>query len=188
MFLVFGLGNPGKEYVDTRHNVGFQVIDAIGSSFRIPIKQYACKSVFGRLKRQNDEEIILLKPQTFMNLSGEAVAECLIKFKGTLDKTLIIHDDIDLPFGTLRLKNGGGSGGQKGIKSIIERVGTGEFYRLKIGIGRPSSASDVIDYVLEKFNCSERKDFPVVIQEAILTVLDFVDSGFHFAANRHNES
>jgi PTH1 family peptidyl-tRNA hydrolase len=188
VFLVFGLGNPGKEYVNTRHNVGFQIIDAIGKSFRVPIKQYACKAVFGKLVRNSGDEIILFKPQTYMNLSGDSVKECLIKFKGTPDKMLIIHDDIDLPFGTIRLKNGGGSGGQKGIKSTIEKVGTNEFFRLKIGIGRPSSSSDVVDYVLETFNCSERKNLPEIIQEAILTTLDLVDYGFHYTANRHNES
>lgn len=188
MFLVFGLGNPGKEYIDTRHNVGFQVIDCMADSFRIPIRQYACKSLFGKLQRKDKEEIILVKPQTFMNLSGEAMAESINKFKVGLDQILVIHDDLDLPFGKIRLKNGGSAGGHKGIKSAIDRLGTEEFYRLKIGIGRPSVSSDVIDYVLETFNCSERKDLPSLIQDAILTTLDFVDNGFHFAANKHNES
>jgi PTH1 family peptidyl-tRNA hydrolase len=188
VFLVFGLGNPGKEYADTRHNIGFQVINAIGKSFRIPIKQYACKSVYGKLTRQSGEEMILIKPQTYMNLSGESIAGFLKKFDVALDKILIIHDDIDLPFGTIRLKNGGGSGGQKGIKSAIEKLGTNDFFRLKIGIGRPSSTNDVVDYVLDTFNCSERKDLPGIIQEAIVATLDLVDNGFHFAANRHNES
>jgi peptidyl-tRNA hydrolase, PTH1 family len=188
VFLVFGLGNPGKEYKDTRHNIGFQVIDEIAKTFRIPIKQYACKAVFGRLIRKVGEEIILIKPQTFMNLSGESIAECLTKFNCTPDNILIIHDDIDLPYGTVRLKNGGGSGGQKGIKSAIEKLGTGDFCRLKIGIGRPNDSENVVSYVLETFNCSERKDLPSIVQESIVTVLDFVDNGFHFAANRHNES
>lgn len=188
MFLVFGLGNPGKEYVNTRHNIGFQVIDEIGKSFRVSIKQYACKSVYGKLFRSNGEEILLLKPQTYMNLSGDSVKECLEKFSSSHEKLLVIHDDIDLPFGSIRLKNGGGSGGQKGIKSIIEKIGTGDFFRLKIGIGRPSSSSEVVDYVLETFNCSERKILPEIIQESMLAILDLIDHGFHYAANRHNES
>jgi len=188
MFLVYGLGNPGKEYVDTRHNIGFQVIDSIGISFRISIKQYTCKSLYGKLTRPNREEIILIKPQTYMNLSGEAVSECLSKFKVALDQVLIVHDDLDLPYGTLRLKNGGGAGGHKGIKSTIDKLGTGDFYRLKIGIGRPEDSNHVVDYVLEKFSSSERKDLPETIIQAASAILDFVDNGFHFAANRYNES
>ena len=114
--------------------------------------------------------------------------ENIEKYRVSLDKILLIHDDMDLPFGTIRLKNGGSSGGHKGIKSTVERLKSDTFCRLKIGIGKPPTSSDVVDYVLETFNCSEKKDLPSVIQEAILTTLDFVDSGFNFAANKHNES
>lgn len=188
MFLVFGLGNPGKEYLYTRHNIGFLVIDELARIFKVSTKHYGCKSLFGKIIRNTNEEIILIKPQTYMNLSGEAVLECVEKYKVQFDKILIIHDDLDLPFGTIRLKNGGSAGGHKGIKSTIERLKTDTFYRLKIGIGKPCTSNDVVDYVLDTFNCSEKKDLPSVIQEAILTTLDFVDSGFHFAANKHNES
>lgn len=188
MFLVFGLGNPGKEYIGTRHNIGFQIVDTIAQNFRITLKHYSNKSLYNRIIRKTGEEIILIKPQTFMNLSGNAIAENLEKFKSTLDKILIIHDDLDLSFGSIRLKNGGGAGGHKGIKSTIDRLGTGDFCRLKIGIGRPSSSDDVVDYVLDSFNCSERKDLPAIINRAILTIFDFIDNGFNFAANRNNES
>jgi PTH1 family peptidyl-tRNA hydrolase len=159
-----------------------------GVPLRVSTKHYGCKSLFGKLVRKTEEEIILLKPQTYMNLSGEAVLENIEKYRVSLDKILLIHDDMDLPFGTIRLKNGGSSGGHKGIKSTVERLKADTFCRLKIGIGKPSTSDDVVDYVLETFNCSEKKDLPSVIQEAILTTLDFVDSGFNFAANKHNES
>lgn len=188
MILVFGLGNPGKEYNETRHNIGFQIVDVIGCSFKISIKQYACRAVYGKYNRPSGEEIIFIKPQTYMNLSGIAVSECMDKFKIPINQVLVIHDDLDLAFGVIRLKKGGGSGGHKGIKSMIEKLGSGEFYRLKIGIGKPEQTNQVVDYVLEKFSCSERKDLPDIINRAVITTLDFIDHGFHYAANKNNES
>jgi len=187
VFAAIGLGNPGKEFSNSRHNTGFRVIDAVASCLRVSLNQYACRSLYALAKRKTEEEVLLIKPQTFMNLSGEAVTEIIKKFSIDLCKMIIIHDDIDLEFQHIRLKKGGGSGGHNGIKSIIQKIGSENFYRLRIGIGRPAESHQVIDYVLDPFTCSENKELVLITEQATIAILDFIDDGFDFAANKHNQ-
>lgn len=188
MFAVIGLGNPGKEYINSRHNSGFMVVDNLASSLHLSTNQYSCKSLFSiGIRKGSEEEILLAKPQTYMNLSGESVAELIQKFSIDLKKMIIIHDDIDLEFRQIRLKKSGGSGGHNGLKSIIQKIESEEFFRLRIGIGRPADANQVIDYVLDPFTSSEMKDMTVVIEEATFAILDLIDSGFEYAANKYNK-
>jgi len=147
MKIITGLGNPGKEYQSTRHNVGFMVIDLLVKELGITDKW---QKKFNALFLKSDD-LVLLKPQTYMNLSGRAVRKAMDFYKVSAEDILIIHDDIDLQEGILKQKNSGGDGGNRGIRSIIEHLGTKDFSRIKIGIGHPGNKDKVSDYVLSKF-------------------------------------
>lgn len=147
MFLVVGLGNPGIRYEHTRHNMGFDVVDRFVDSLGLTFDREGFKGIYTKAK-YFDEEIIVLKPQTFMNLSGESVIEVVNFFKIDIDNIIVVYDDMDTPVGHIKLKLKGSSGGQKGIQSIIEHLGTEEIKRIKVGIGRP--IFETIDYVLSK--------------------------------------
>jgi len=152
--LIVGLGNPGATYNGTRHNIGFDIIDKIADEFDFP--QYSAKfSAEVSSKTINSTKITLLKPQTYMNLSGNAVAKALNFFKIPLENLIVLHDDLDLAFAKIKVKIGGGSGGHNGIKSIDQHLGS-NYYRIRIGIGKPIAAYDVSDYVLAKFAPEER--------------------------------
>jgi PTH1 family peptidyl-tRNA hydrolase len=160
--VMIGLGNPGKKYEDTRHNAGFLAIDKISEKWAIPTQQNKFRALVGE-GRIDGEKVLLVKPQTYMNLSGESVAEVLKFYKLVPDDLVVIYDDLDLPCGQLRLREKGSAGGHNGIKSIIQHVGTQEFKRIKIGIGRPEPGRSVSDYVLQPFSAAERS----VIAEAV---------------------
>jgi PTH1 family peptidyl-tRNA hydrolase len=166
--LIAGLANPGKEYADTRHNAGAWFVDAILESTHTnlhPEKKYHGLYGTAELEQQSCH---LLIPTTFMNLSGQAVRACLHYHKIPTNALLVAHDDIDLPVGTIKLKLDGGDGGHNGLKDIIAHLNTKHFYRLRIGIGRPTSKSkDVVDYVLEKPSKTERKEIDFAIHQAI---------------------
>jgi len=169
MKAVIGLGNPGFKYEETRHNIGFLVVDRWAQN-----RQMTWKSRFrGKVaeERFHNEKIILLKPQTYMNLSGLAVAGLVTFYGLTGQDILVIHDDLDLPLGKLRLKAQGGPGGHNGLKSIQEQLGTNAYWRLKIGIGRPPDDDDAADHVLRPFATPER----ILIAEAIDKALQVVD-------------
>ncbi len=144
--LIVGLGNPGNEYENTRHNAGFMTLDAWCRAHGANMTQTKFQGIYGSM-RLNGKQIHLLKPQTFMNLSGKSVQACMAFFHVPHENILIIHDDLDLPMGDVRCKNGGGAGGHNGLKSIIELTGSNAFNRLRMGIGRPVH-NDVINYVL----------------------------------------
>lgn len=156
-FLIVGLGNPGPDYVGTRHNVGFEIIDSIAQEKSSSLSFSAFKKNFkgevseGRFQTQ---KIFLLKPLTYMNLSGQSVGALLQFYKIPLDHMLVIHDDLDLPLGTVRLKKAGGNGGHNGLKSLTEHAGN-DYWRLRIGIGHPGTREKVTPYVLSKFTSSE---------------------------------
>jgi len=156
VFLVVGLGNPGDTYVMTRHNAGFIVLDEVAESFSISVEKRKLDALFGRGLIEGSE-VILAKPMAFMNLSGIPVQKILNYFKIPFENMLVIHDDIDLAFGRLQIKENGGYGGHKGLKSIIETVGSSNFVRLRIGIGRSEEKIDVANYVLGQFNTNEKK-------------------------------
>ena len=153
--LIVGLGNPGADYVDTRHNAGFWLIDEIARdqslSFRLEKRSNAEECKF----RHDGRDVFLQKPMTFMNRSGQAVAALARYYKIKAEEILVIHDELDLPPGTNRLKQGGGHGGHNGLRDIINHLGSREFFRVRIGIGHPGSASQVINYVLHKPSAAE---------------------------------
>ena len=163
--LIVGLGNPGRKYERTRHNVGFMVIDELVKHFRLKRYSERCLSHIYRVKVAG-REVILAKPQTFMNNSGRAVENLLDEFSLEPSQMLVIYDDLDLPLGSMRLRLKGSSGGHKGMESIISAVGTESFPRLRIGIGRPKSKREVVDYVLSPFGKGEQELLSRVLEKA----------------------
>ncbi|MFO0591764.1 MAG: aminoacyl-tRNA hydrolase [Polyangiaceae bacterium] len=187
MLLVVGLGNPGRQYSANRHNVGFMVVDELATAcradgFRSKFNgEYAKGALSG-------EDIVLLKPQTFMNESGRSLQAAIAFFKPAIDRVLVIHDELDLPFGTIRLKVGGGHAGHNGLRSIMACIGSGDFGRVRFGIGRPPAGfrGEVADYVLSNFDGSERAELPDLLKKAGDTVLEVASRGLATAMNVHN--
>jgi PTH1 family peptidyl-tRNA hydrolase len=172
--LIAGLGNPGREYHWTRHNLGFLLLDELAREHRIPLDRRGLKSVYGR-GRMARGEVILAKPQTYMNLSGEAVQRLLHFFKIPTQELIVLHDDLDLPWGKIRIRIGGSSGGHRGILSIQESLGSEGFVRLKIGIGRPPiPGRDPSDYVLDPLPEEKKEELAAILKraaEAVETIL-----------------
>ena len=185
--LLVGLGNPGSQYRYTRHNVGFAALDRLVLQFGldfIPHKKFPpYESVSGFMR---GIPAILLKPLTYMNRSGEAVASVLNFYKIPLDKLLVIHDDLDLPLGSLKFVQGGGAGGHKGIRSIIGSIGSKEFTRLKIGIGRSLSPVPIDKYVLSPFLSEEAPVIDKILDVSIKGLVYFLEKGIEFAMNEFN--
>lgn len=157
MFLVVGLGNPGEKYIHTRHNVGFDVLEIISQTIHVPIKKIKFKSCIAEFKYKN-ERVILCKPQTFMNLSGDAVQEIMNFYKIPPENVIIVYDDIDLDFADIRFREKGSAGTHNGMRDIIKKTGFNTFARLRIGIGRPVNGYNLIDWVLSKYHSKEEKD------------------------------
>jgi len=183
--LIVGLGNPGLAYRHNRHNVGFMVADALADKLEIPLKRVKFKAQIGNGKLE-DIPIIIAKPLTFMNNSGEAVAPLVRYFKVPLERLLVIHDDMDLPLGTLRMRPSGGSAGHNGMLSIFDKLGTNAIPRLRVGIGRPPGRMDPADYVLQDFPRSEEELLSMVITQACEAVLAFITTGLEKAMNTYN--
>ncbi|HJS28551.1 MAG TPA: aminoacyl-tRNA hydrolase, partial [Anaerolineales bacterium] len=153
-FLIVGLGNPGREYRGSRHNIGFMALDHLAVRLQVSFRKVQHKALVTD-GRHHDRRLILAKPQTYMNLSGQAVASLLRFYKIETGNLLIVSDDIDLPTGSLRMRPGGGYGGQRGLESIIERLGTEDFPRLRLGVGRPPGRKTAAGYVLQGFSRAE---------------------------------
>ena len=186
-FLIIGLGNPGREYLNTRHNFGFMMIDRI--TVRLNARGMKVQSKAIVITNQYEgHKLILAKPQTYMNLSGQAVQGLARFYKVPLDHILVAHDDLDLPFCAIRMRPGGGAGGQKGIKSIIEQLGTPDFARLRLGIDRPPGRMDPAAYVLQSFSAKEILDVSETLDRAADAALLFVTEGLNAAMNRFNGS
>ena len=183
--LIVGLGNPGLAYRHNRHNVGFMVADALADKLEIPLKRVKFKAQIGNGKLE-DIPIIIAKPLTFMNKSGEAVAPLVRYFKVPLERLLVIHDDMDLPLGTLRMRPSGGSAGHNGMLSIFDKLGTNAIPRLRVGIGRPSGRMDPADYVLQDFPKSDEELLKMVIAQACEAALAFITTGLEKAMNTYN--
>ncbi len=182
MKLVFGLGNPGASYERTRHNIGFQVLDILARRHGATFTTHKFRSLAARI-RVDGETVLLVKPLTYMNASGEAVGPIVRYYKVPLEDVLVVYDDLDLPFGTLRLRAKGGSGGHKGLKSIIQHLGSEDFPRLRVGIGRPPGRMDPADFVLSPFTASEEEVMAVVREEAADAVELWVKEGTQRAMN-----
>ncbi len=187
VYLLVGLGNPGREYRDSRHNAGFMIIDRLAADLGVKLTRVQNRALTGS-GVIGGAKIVLAKPQTFMNLSGEAVSGLVRFYKIPHEKLLVIHDDIDLPFGVLRMRPGGGSAGQKGVQSIIERIGTQDFPRLRFGIGRPAGSKGGAGYVLNHFHAEEQKELPFLMDAAAAAARLFVSDGLEAAMNRYNGS
>ncbi|MEI0749629.1 aminoacyl-tRNA hydrolase [Brachyspira pulli] len=165
--LIIGLGNPGEEYKNNRHNVGFILIDKIAQELSLNFDNNKKKSLYARGKSK-DIEYILLKPQTFMNLSGESAIYVSKFFNVKLEDIIVIYDDMDIPFGSFKIKKGGSPGGHNGIKSLIAHLQSDDFTRVRIGIGRPSAGKKVNDYVLSNFSKKEREELDTVIANDVI--------------------
>jgi PTH1 family peptidyl-tRNA hydrolase len=183
--LVACLGNPGREYKQTRHNIGFMVAEKLSADLSIRMGKVQANAIIG-IGPVGSCRVVIAKPQTYMNLSGRSVKSLLQYYKIPLDKLIVIHDDLDLPFGTLRIRQQGGPGGQKGIKSIIEMVGTQVFNRIRMGIDRPPGRMDPADYVLQRFSPREEALLPDFIHNASLAVQTILSDGIDKAMNQYN--
>ena len=184
-FLIVGLGNPGREYKNTRHNIGFMLVDALASRLAVEFTRSQSKSLICDGRYQG-HKIILAKPQTYMNRSGHPTSALMKFFKLGPDHLLVAYDDVDLPFATIRLKPSGGSAGHKGMGSIIEQLGTDQFPRLRMGIGRPPGQKLAADYVLKPFTKSEDEFLDHFIQRAADTAQAFITQGIDFAMTNFN--
>lgn len=184
-YLIVGLGNPGPKYHNNRHNVGFMVTDALADKANIPIRRFEFRALIGK-GDFDDKRLILAKPQTFMNNSGQAVSALVNFYKIPHEKILVIHDDLDLPFGTLRMRPQGGAGGQRGLGSIIAKLNTREFARLRVGIGRPPGRMDPSDYVLHDFDQPEEEMLPEILDTAVKAIRMFLKEDIERAMNKFN--
>lgn len=188
MKLICGLGNPGREYERHRHNVGFMVVDALLSRARAELTQDKFQARVGQ-GSLGGECILFVEPQTFMNLSGRSVAEAARFYKVAVQDVLVVHDELDLPFGRLQLKAGGGAGGHNGLKSMVQCLGEDAFIRVRVGIGKPegpNAKERVAGYVLSNFDDGERRQLEELIGKAADMAESWVRDGLSTAMNRHN--
>jgi peptidyl-tRNA hydrolase, PTH1 family len=183
--LLVGLGNPGAEYRDTRHNLGFRVVDAMAEQLSIPVERNKFNSLFGRGPHAG-EKIILAKPQAFMNNSGPPVARLSAFFGIENDDIVVIHDDLDLALGSVTIKMKGGSGGHNGLKSLVDALGGGNFTRVRIGIGRPEAGKSVTHHVLGRFSIEERDVIDAILAGALDAALMILRKDTKAAMNHFN--
>ena len=186
-YLIIGLGNRGREYRLNRHNIGFMLVDRLAERLGVTFSRLEGKALVTKGDYQ-DQRLVLAKPQTYMNLSGQSAGALLRFYKVPLEHLLVAYDDVDLPFGMLRLRSSGGSAGQKGMRSIIDRLGSQEFPRLRLGIGRPPGRMDAAAYVLQDFTRHEAEILPQILDRAVEAVLTFVSEGIIAAMNSYNMS
>lgn len=186
MKLIVGLGNPGKQYDQTRHNIGFDVIDALSSEFAIPLNQSKFKGLYG-IGFHNGEKIILLKPLTYMNLSGESIRAVMDFYQIELEDLLVIYDDLDLPVGKIRLRQKGSPGGHNGIKSTVAHLGTQQFNRIRIGIDRPQAGMSVPDYVLGRFHPEEKAFTEDAVKKSAEACSAWLEKPFLQVMNDYNQ-
>lgn len=185
MRLVVGLGNPGDKYAATRHNVGFMVVDALAARHDIGIVQMKYRSLTGKGVVAG-KQVIIAKPQTFMNLSGEAVKPLFSYIDINSEDVIVIHDDLDLEFGRIKIKSGGGHGGHNGVRSIISHLGNKDFIRVRVGIGNPPPSWSVSNYVLSPFSADERADLARTLEKSADAVEAILSEGVLMAMNRFN--
>lgn len=185
MYIIVGLGNPTSRYAGTRHNVGFEVIDRLAKKYGIDVNTKKHKAMIGK-GVIGTQKVLLVKPQTFMNLSGESVREIIDYYKAKESDLIIIYDDISLAVGQLRIRAKGSAGGHNGIKSIIQHTGTQEFWRIKVGVGEKPAHRDLADYVLGRFQGEEKE----IMEEAFLDAADaavvMMQDGIEAAMNQFN--
>jgi len=184
MKLIVGLGNPGKEYENTRHNAGFCVVDKLASKLNVELDKSKCKAIYG-LYRYKDEKIIIAKPQTYMNLSGESVIALMKFYDIDIKDVIVIHDDLDLPLGKLRLRYQGSCGGQNGMRNIIALTHTDKINRIRVGISKDSNI-DTKDYVLGKFSKQEKEIFNETTDRAVDAIIYSFDHNYDEVMSKFN--
>ena len=186
MWLVVGLGNPGREYAGNRHNIGFEIVAELAARAKAPPmrEKFGAELAEATLR---GELVLLCKPMEFMNVSGQPVARAAKFWKIAPDKTIVVHYDLDLPFGRLKLGAGGGHGGNNGVRSLLAELGSPDFLRVRFGIGRPAPGGNPADYVLADFSRAEQKQLPDLRIEAANAVEEILASGLTAAMNRFNK-
>ena len=185
MWLLVGLGNPGKEYEATRHNVGFRVVDLIAARAGAPAWRSKWGADLAEIKL-GSERVLLCKPMEFMNVSGQPVVRVASFWKVEPSRAVVVHDDLDLPFGRMKLGQGGGHGGNNGVRSILAEWGTPDFHRVRVGIGRPAGGRDASGWVLGGFSETERREVVTIIERAADAAAAIVTDGGPAAMNRFN--
>jgi len=185
LYLIAGLGNPGKEYVNTRHNVGFDTIDLISERTGIKVSKVKCKALIGQGVIEG-KKVILAKPQTFMNLSGESIRDLVEWYKIDIKNVIVIYDDVDLPLGKLRIRSKGSAGTHNGMRSVIYHIQSDEFPRIRIGIGKPPEGWELADFVLGRFDSEARKLVEQCISKAADAAVDIIKSNVEYAMNIYN--
>ncbi len=186
-FMIIGLGNPGHKYSKTRHNIGFEVIDALSREFVISLKMHPANARVGAGKIEG-RGVVLVQPMAYMNLSGNPVYQLAQSFGLSCEDILIVHDDMDLAFGRIKIKEKGGSGGHNGIQSLIDAFGGGDFTRLRMGIGRPEEGMNAVDHVLSSFKLEESKMLEHIISRARDAAVTVLCNGAKEGMNRFNRS
>jgi PTH1 family peptidyl-tRNA hydrolase len=184
--IVIGLGNPGREYSGTRHNIGFMCLTELARRLGVRVTERSSNALVATARVPGrDGAVLLAKPQTFMNLSGRAAAALVRKHKLQPSDVWVIHDEMDIPFGKLRIRKGGGAGGNNGVKSLIAELGDSGFARFRMGVGRPDP-EDAVDYILSPFTEEERERLPGFIALTVDAVMDALTDGIDISMNRHN--
>ncbi|WP_328589085.1 aminoacyl-tRNA hydrolase [Sutcliffiella halmapala] len=186
MKVLVGLGNPGRQYEETRHNIGFMVIDELADRWNISLSQSKFKGLYGQ-GIVNGEKVLLVKPLTYMNLSGECIRPLLDFYKLDIEDLIVIYDDLDLPVGKLRLRQKGSAGGHNGIKSLIQHLQTQNFNRIRMGIDRPTNGQSISDYVLNRFSVEERPDIDQAVRKATEACEDALSKEFLQVMNTYNQ-
>lgn len=184
-FVIAGLGNPGKEYENTRHNMGFKCIDALAAACGIDIRKSKFSSLIGQ-GRIAGRKVVLVKPQTFMNRSGTAVRQAAMYFNVPSTNVIVVYDDIDIPAASIRIRKSGGPGTHNGMRSVVEQLGTRDFPRVRIGIGAAEGEGELVDYVIGKVSASETAILEEAAAAAAKAVEDIIAFGTDVAMNRHN--
>lgn len=185
MYIIIGLGNPEKDYSNTRHNMGFQVINKLAKQYEIEVTKSKFKGLYGNGVIEG-EKVILLKPQTFMNLSGESVKEILQFYKTDIEQIILIYDDIDIEPGVIKIRKTGGPGTHNGMKSVVHEINTQNFKRVRIGIGMPEDKEDLIEYVIGAIPEEDKEPLEKGIELAKEAVVEIIKNGIDIAMNKFN--
>lgn len=185
LFIIIGLGNPGKKYENTRHNVGFITIDYLASKYGVSVTKLKHKALYGDGSIAGNR-VILVKPQTFMNLSGESVREIIEWYKAPMSNIVLVYDDIDLAVGRIRVRPKGSAGTHNGMRSVLYQIRSDEFPRVRIGVGRPPEGWDLADFVLSRFGEDEKKAVEESVLKAAEAVTTIMESGVEAAMNKYN--
>ncbi|MGO3752313.1 MAG: aminoacyl-tRNA hydrolase [Peptoniphilaceae bacterium] len=186
MYIIAGLGNPGRKYENTKHNVGFLAVDVLSKKLNIKVNKIKFKALVGE-GNYKGEKIYLIKPQTYMNNSGESIREIMNFYKLEASNLIVLVDDIDIEFATIKIKKKGSAGTHNGLKSIINHIDSKDFPRVKIGVGSNRPGEDLADFVLSGFSKSENKEIEETIDKAVESIIEIIENGIESAMNKYNK-